>query len=80
MEIKTFEIRDNGTFIPVMVIHGVVADIEEPDYFLIRNAGWAEYQEFFYLMNLHDCRAQFDPYKWGGCRTMLNAHKYIREH
>jgi len=79
-EVKTFEIRDEGTFIPVLCVRGIVAEIPEPDHYLVWRAGWTNQQTFVYLTTMNDCRTQYDPFQWGGCRTMTNAHRYIREH
>jgi len=82
VEVKFLEVRDEGTFIAVMAIHGDMQEIpdEIAGRYLLRRGGWADYQEFTYVLTLHGCRATYDPYKWGECRTMTTAHKWIREH
>ena len=77
LETKVFEIRDACTFVPVMAIRGIPAKMDEPAKYLIKRAGWNEDRYFVYLISLNDCRCQYDPNKWNGCRTLGNAHNYI---
>jgi hypothetical protein len=78
-EIKTFEVRDEGTFIPVMCVMGRAIDQNAADSFLIRRAGWGMDQEFVYLIVLNDGRCQSDPFKWESSNTLQAAHSHIRE-
>ena len=80
IEVKTFEVRDEMTFISVLAINGIVSHIPEPDHYLIRRSGWIENQMFTYVMKLSSSEIHFDPCRWGDSRTMINAHKYIQEH
>jgi len=78
-EVKAFELRDQGTFIPVLCVHARVLHIEEPDRYLVRRGGWGADQEFVYMININDSRCQYDPFKWRS-EPYLTAHLYIREH
>lgn len=82
---KTFEIRDAGTFIPVLAVK--LIPLLEKDRYLLSRAGFgrsAEEQADYVLL----CRisggggnCQSDYYEWGGAgRTFQQAHKYISEH
>lgn len=79
---KTFEIRDKGTFIPVMAVK-LKPDCEQDRYLLAR-AGYgrsAEQQAEYVTLwridgGLGKCTS--DHYEWGGdTRTMPTAHEYI---
>jgi hypothetical protein len=76
---KLFEIRDAGTFIPVMATL-LTSDIYEEAY-LIGRAGYQNYVDPTSIMvtRLHDCLSANDPYEWTN-RTMYTAHQYIESH
>jgi hypothetical protein len=85
MESKTFEIRDAGTFIPVLAIK--LSPGCEPDRFLLGRAGYGirpEKQAEYVMLCKIDGGEGFstcDPYAWpGGARTFPVAHRYIIEH
>ncbi len=83
MRTKVFEIRDKGTFIPVIAVE-VETQLEEERYLLSR-AGYGRYPsgECVILIRAEcsgvDRNATYDPYAWGsgGGRTYQVAHNYI---
>lgn len=80
---KTFEIRDKGTFIPVLCVK--LLPESDKDRFLLARAGYGRFtneQGRYVLMcqiNGGIGKASSDPYSWGG-RTYPVAHNYINEH
>lgn len=81
MEVKTFEIRDRGTFIPALAIQLMPTD--ERDRWLLARAGFGgtpqAQEEYVILVKLVDITANYDSYGWGPARTMGVAHRYILE-
>ena len=77
MEVKTFEIRDSATFVPVMATR--LLPRNERDIFLLRRAGFGFEHLCVMMTLLGDGRGSYDPYSWGG-RTYPVAHNYILEH
>lgn len=73
MTTKLLEIRDRATFIPALAI-----SIEASDGPLARRAGFES--QCIELIHLTSQQCEYDPYSWGGGRTMANAHEYIRTH
>ena len=79
---KFFEIRDAGTFIPVITTLLISNQIEER--YLLGSAG---YDVQGYLSNsipilvtrLNECLSANDPHEWGN-RTMQIAHAHIEKH
>lgn len=84
MEVKTFEIRDSATFIPVLAVR-LGSDIEA-DRFLLGRAGYGltrtNHEKYIVLCRFDGGvgHSTSDPHQWGGDRTMMEAHRYIREH
>ncbi len=78
MNIKMLEIRDRATYIPVMAIKMVSEDPRERHH--LRALGYGDGDPLIVLVMLGGPEAEYDPYKWGDRRTMLNAHQYIEEH
>lgn len=81
MEIKCLEVRDSGTFIPVICIRPVPFNAEQR--YLLRRDGYrGDATERCIIMIDAQCRnVSYDPYGWGGCsRTLPIAHDYITEH
>jgi hypothetical protein len=85
VEVKLFEIRDEGTFMPVMCIR-LTSTTEEERYLLARAGYGVDYmsqRQYIQMINLaggsgHSC---CDPYEWpGGATTLPEAHKHIIEH
>ena len=83
MEIKTFEIRDAGTFIPALAVK--MRPMDERDRFLLSRAGYGlspqSQEKYIMLVMLETERCAYAPHNWpGGARTMPVAHEYIEEH
>ena len=79
---KTFEIRDKGTFIPVMAVKLVPGS--EADRYLLARAGYGrqpdQQAEYIMLIPLAggSGQAHSDPYEWPSqVRTYLVAHEHI---
>ncbi len=81
MEIKCLEIRDDGTFIPVICIRPVPVN-EAQRYLLQRDGYRGDVLERCIIMIDAQCRGcAYDPYDWPrDTRTKPNAHRYITEH
>lgn len=80
MKTKTFEVRDRGTFIPVLATQ-LDPDCEQSRWLLARSGFGkdAEAQRSCVLVtNLNEPReTDHDVYSWTDRRTMHTAHKYI---
>jgi hypothetical protein len=77
MLVKTLEIRDEATFIPVICIHPV-ADNEAQRYLLRRDGYSGDSDENCIILIDAQCRGvAYDPYEWPN-RTKRTAHDYIR--
>src|SRR6516165_9655205 len=81
MEIKCLEIRDDGTFIPVICIRPT-PDNDAQRYLLRRDGYSGEANERCIIMIDVQCRGvAYDPYDWvGRGRTHKHAHLYIEKH
>jgi hypothetical protein len=82
MEVKTFEVRDEGTFIPVLAIS--LAPNNEEDRYLLARAGYGRTEaeqiggDYVLLTRLSGggpCNYDFEA--WGN-RTLGCAHAYIK--
>lgn len=78
---KTFEVRDKGTFMPVLAIKLTPAD--ERDRWLLARAGYGSTPEaqgdYVLFLKLED--APYDAHKHNTrARTMPLAHEHIRDH
>jgi hypothetical protein len=79
MEVKTLEIRDEGTFIPVICIRPV-PDNEAQRYLLRRDGYRGNDTERCIIMIDAQCRGvAYDCYDWPQ-RTKRVAHDHIAEH
>jgi hypothetical protein len=80
MQVKMFEIRDAGTFIPVMCIRPL-PDNPEQRYLLRRDGYSCDKHDNIVIMIDAQCRyVSYDPFKWRcNPRTHRQAHLYIRE-
>lgn len=80
MEIKCLEIRDSGTFIPVICIRPTPNN--EAQRYLLRRDGYAgDESERCIIMIDAQCRGvAYDPYDWTGSRTKNSAHIHIENH
>lgn len=80
MEAKTFEVRDDGTFIPVLAVR--LNPNTEADRYLLARAGYGRKPEaqvgFVVMWQLNGGHAHYDPNAWDG-RTKRTAHKYITD-
>ncbi len=88
METKAFEIRDVGTFIPVIATlmlphHSPGSEEGEAEHYLLRRSGYG------YGSGIMLCRmdanggahqASYDAYGWGGASTMSIAQEYMGMH
>lgn len=84
MEVKTLEIRDCGTFIPVMAIN--LNPREESERWLFARAGYGPTPEvqsrYVVLVKLTSMECRYEPDDWAGittARTMPTAHQHIIE-
>ena len=77
MQVKTFEVRDCGTFIPVFAMSTRPANEEQR--FLLGRAGFG-IDPLVIMGPLHGGGASYDPYSWDDARTLHVAHQYITEH
>lgn len=82
---KTFEIRDRGTFVPVLAIK--LEPGNAADRYLLARAGYCltpeEQAQYVQLVRIEggNGSSTCDPYDWGGgARTLRIAHQYIIEH
>lgn len=87
MQTKLFEIRDTGTFIPVMVTRFESTGISDWDSerWLLSRAGYgnAESQKNYYFLqriNSGSGHGSSDSFDHGGARTLEVAHDYIKKH
>ncbi len=84
MTAKLFEIRDEGTLIPVMAVRLGLGN--EAERWLLSWSGYGidtEVQAQYVLVaqiNAGYGTITSAPLKWGDRRTMLYAHKYIKKH
>ncbi len=78
MEVKVLEIRDTGTFIPVICLRPV-PDSKEQEYLLRRDGYSGRADERCVIMIDAQCRgASYDPYDWGD-RTKKTAHQFVQD-
>lgn len=75
---KLLEVRDSGTFIPVMAVQAI-PECDGQEY-LLRRSGYGLARYLVIVVRL-DCnggkhQASADPYGWGN-RTLNVAHNYI---
>ena len=80
MEIKVLELRDSGTFIPVICIRPVPGN--EAQRYLLRRDGYSgDESEGCIIMIDAQCRGvAYDCYDWEDRRTKGTAHNFIAEH
>jgi hypothetical protein len=79
MDAKAIELRDVGTFIPMLAVR--MRSDDEKEHYLIRRAGYALEDNLVLLTRLDGDLALYDPMRWpAGCRTYRVAHEWIREH
>lgn len=87
MEVKLFEIRDEGTHIDAMAVKTVPAN--EQECYLLEHSGYgragrkgAGGSHYVLLAEIAGGEGKIacDPYDWTYGRTMCEAHKYILRH
>jgi len=77
METKLFELRDKGTFIPIMCTRvSDEASENDQENWLLRRAGFRSILTHLTSFNRH--QSHYDPYDWGD-RTYKTAHDYIHK-
>jgi len=86
LEAKLLEIRDIGTYIPVLAVKLAPwdkASVREAgiDAYHLKQTGYGPDGGLVLLVRLDGPRAEHDPFKWGFWwdRSMREAHKYIEE-
>jgi hypothetical protein len=88
LETKLFEVRDEGTFIPVLAVRVAPDELTyaSRDYnsagtrYLIRRAGYGGGQVIMTRLDASGGPAYCDPYLWPDFRTYRIAHLHITEH
>lgn len=83
MQAKTIEIRDRGTFIPVLVVR--MDPDDQADRYLLFRAGFGEdtgvQASYVLLIRIEGkTEAHYDDLEWPNQRTLGVAHRYIIEH
>src|SRR5690348_9121417 len=83
MKTKTFEIRDRGTFMPMIAVK-LTSDDCEADRYLLRRSG-LNHQDSYQILffDLNKGYGYLDKYNWPGSpmvRTLFVAHEYIEKH
>lgn len=76
MECKLFELRDKGTFIPMMAVR--IEITSRSGSYLLRRAGWGAGDHAVYFMDLegrHGC--QYNRFEWRNPRTFGVSHDFI---
>ena len=88
LRVKVLEVRDAGTFVPVVAIE-MRADMDFPERveqerYLLRRVGYNQEridEHCILLVRAVGGKACYDPYEWGsGERTMHVAHLAIAKH
>lgn len=78
IQTKTFEVRDEGTHIPVMATRMFSRNAHEQ--FNLERAGFSmELQGFIVMTNLTNLESRSDSIEWPN-RTLKTAHVYIAEY
>jgi len=78
MIIKTLEIRDEGTCVPMLAIKPIPEN--EAQRAIIRHAGYGDHGEnYVILIGAHDCEGHYNPADQHG-RTRQVAHQWIKAH
>jgi hypothetical protein len=75
LESKMFEIRDVGTFIPVLCVK---MKPEGAGGYLLRRAGFGRDSDSIQLVWISAGKTEYDPFVWGD-RTIFTAHLYIMD-
>lgn len=75
METKLFQIRDEGTHIPVMATQFLVT-MDDREF---RRAGFKVGTRYTVVTKLNTMESQYNEDEWTGGRTMRIAHIHIHE-
>lgn len=84
MDVKLLEVRDIGTFIPMLALKPIPRSEEER--YLLARAGYGrspdDQGEYVLLGKLVGGDLHYDPYHWrdGQGRTMRTVHLWLQEH
>lgn len=84
MDVKTFEVRDRLTLIPILAVR--LKPGNAADRFLLARAGFGTSPEtqagYILVCKLagSDRAMQIGPFDWPDRRTMANAHLYLEKH
>ena len=80
MRTKVFEVRDRGTFIPVLATR--LSPYNNQEEFLLGRAGfgqrWPDQKKYVIVSHLSSGNHNYNMHSWGN-RTMQEAHRYIQE-
>ncbi len=82
MQVKCLEIRDEGTFMPVIAIKPIAGN-ENQRYLLRRDGYTADMTERCVILIKPQCRSvSYDPYDWDPKRgrTMRIAHLHVKKY
>jgi hypothetical protein len=77
IETKFFEVRDHGTFIPIISTRYVVDPNNSIAYSLFRHGGWSNDNPPIVVTHLSSSKANVNPFDWTNGRTMSIAHQHI---
>lgn len=85
MDVKLIEVRDEGTFVPVLAVR--LRPRSEQERWLLARAGYGrspdEQGRYVVLVRIvgGTTSASYDPHSWGGgARTMPVAHQHLIDH
>ena len=76
MKTKLLEIRDEGTFIPVLCVSMKIESVDEA--YLAGRMGFNPHTHLIQLVWINHGLTEYDPWKWND-RTMKTAHIYITD-
>jgi len=79
VKVKSFELRDRGTFVSAVAIQ-LVPD-NEAERFLLRRSGFCLTDDppMILLGGLEGGKFAYDMYDWNGNGTRMTAHEYIQK-
>jgi hypothetical protein len=77
-ELKIFEIRDSGTFVPTIAI-GIKVTGNDISNYLLGRAGYGKNRRLVLLHPTTTNKANYDSFAWDD-RTFSTAHEFIESH
>lgn len=79
MQTKLFELRDRGTFVPVICT--LMESDDERESYLLRRSGYGPVTNLVLMAGIQSSpdTATFDHYDWNGNRTRQVAHDFIQK-